>query len=68
MWLPYYFNFQLDLTEVPDDKPCTEGLRKWHVPKKLENKTAVLFEDLIFPQDSYEKDKQGRKRPAVPGK
>ena len=35
------------------------------VPKKLENKSAVLFEYLIFPQDSYEKDKQVNKRPGV---
>ena len=27
-----------------------------------------MFEDLIFPQDSYEKDKKGRKQPAVQGK
>ena len=56
---------ELDLTKVPDDKSCTEELKKWHAPKKLENKGAVIFEDLIFPQDSYEKDKQGKKRPAV---
>ena len=59
---------ELDLTEVPDDKTCTEELQQWHVPKKLQNKGAILFEDLIFPQDSYEKDKKGRKRPAVQGK
>ena len=69
---PYYFNFldfsELDLTEVPDDKSCTEELQGWHVSKKLENMSAVLFEDLTFPQDSYEKDKQGKERPAVQGK
>ena len=52
------------------DKSSTEELQGWHVPKKLENKSAALalFEDLIFPQDSYEKDKQGKKRPVVQGK
>ena len=34
----------------------------------IQTQNAVLFEDLIFPQDSYEKDKKGRKRPAVEGK
>ena len=29
--------------------------------KKIQTQNAVLFEDLIFPQDSYEKDKKGRK-------
>ena len=57
----------LNLTEVPDDKSCTEELQKWHVPKKLENKSAVIFEDLICPQDSYEKDEQGKKRPVAQG-
>ena len=36
--------------------------------KKFRLKNAVLFEELIFPQDSYEKDKKGSKRPAVQGK
>ena len=43
----------IDLTEVPDDKTCTEELQKWHVPKKSQNKGAVLFEDLLFPQEGY---------------
>ena len=47
---------------------CTEELQQWHVPKKIKSQNAVLFEDLTFPQDSYEKDKKGRKRPAVQGK
>ena len=36
--------------------------------KKIQTQNAVLFEDLIFPEDSYEKDKKGRKQPAVQGK
>ena len=36
--------------------------------KKKQTQNAVLFEDLTFPQDSYEKDKKGRKQPAVQGK
>ena len=31
-----------------------------HVPKKAQSQDAVLFEDLISPHDSYEKDKIGR--------
>ena len=38
-------------------------LQKWHVPRKNTAQAALLFEDLIFPQDSYDKDKKGRKRP-----
>ena len=29
---------------------------------------ALLFEDLIFPQDSYDRDKKGRKCPVLEGK
>ena len=59
---------ELNLIEVPDDKSCTEELQKGHVPNTLDNKSAVIFENLIFPQDSYEKDKQGKMRPVVQGK
>ncbi len=59
---------ELDLNEVPDDKTCTQQLQQWHVPKKSDSKGPVLFEDLIFPQDTYEKDQKGRKRPLVQGK
>ena len=51
---------ELELSQVPDEKICTEKLQ-WHVQKKIQTQNAVLFEDLIFPQDSYEKDKKGRK-------
>ncbi len=33
-----------------------------------DSKGPVLFEDLIFSQDTYEKDQKGRKRPLVQGK
>ena len=59
---------ELGLTEIPDDKTCTQELQQWHVPKKAQSQDAVLFEDLIFPQDSYEKDKNVRKRAIVEGK
>ena len=59
---------ELELSQVPDEKTCTEELQQWHVQKKIQTQNAVLLEDLIFPQDSYEKDKKGRKRPAVQGK
>ena len=44
---------ELGLTEIPDDKTCTQELQQWHVPKKAQSQDAVLFEDLIFPQESY---------------
>ena len=50
---------ELDSNEVPDDKTCTQQLQQWHVPKKSDSKGPVLFEDLIFPQDTYEKDQKG---------
>ena len=52
---------ELELSQVPDEKTCTEELQQWHVPKKIQTQNAVLFEDLIFPQDSNKKDKKGRK-------
>ena len=53
---------ELDLSDIPDDKQCTQELRKWHVPKKPTTQDAILFEGLIFPQDTYQKDKRGCKR------
>ena len=44
---------ELDLSDIPDDKTCTQELQKWHVPRKNTTQAAMLFEDLIFPQDSY---------------
>ena len=59
---------ELDLDEVPDDKTCTQELQQWHIPKKTDSAGPVLFEDLTFPQDTYEKDQKGRERPLVHGK
>ena len=59
---------ELGLSDVPDDKTCTQELQKWHVPRKNTTQAGLLFEDLIFPQDSYDKDKKGRKRPVPEGK
>ena len=59
---------ELGLSDIPDDKTCTQELQKWHVPRKNTTQEALLFEDLIFPQDSYDKDKKGRKRPIPEGK
>ena len=59
---------ELGLSDIPDDKTCTQELQKWHVPRKNTTQAAMLFEDLIFPQDSYDKDKKGRKRPVSEGK
>jgi hypothetical protein len=59
---------ELGLSDIPDDKTCTQELQKWHVPRKNTTQAALLFEDLIFPQDSYDKDKKGRKRPIPEGK
>ncbi|CAB4024301.1 ATP-dependent DNA helicase PIF1 [Paramuricea clavata] len=53
---------ELGLSDIPDDKSCTQELQKWHVSRKNTTQAALLFEDLIFPQDSYDKDKKGRKR------
>ncbi len=43
------------LSDVPDDKSCTQELQTWHIPRKNAAQEAVLFEDLIFPQDTYDK-------------
>ena len=59
---------ELGLSDIPDDKTCTQELQKWHVPRKNTTQAALLFEDLIFPQDSYDRDKKGRKRPVLEGK
>ena len=59
---------ELGLSDIPDDKTCTQESQKWHVPRKNTAQAALLFEDLIFPQDSYDKDKKGRKRPIPEGK
>ena len=59
---------ELGLSDVPDDKTCTQELQTWHIPKTNTAQQALLFEDLIFPQDTYEKDKKGRKRAVLEGK
>ena len=59
---------ELGLSDIPDDKTCTQEIQQCHVPKKSTAQEALLFEDLIFPQDTYEKDKKGRKRAVPEGK
>ena len=59
---------ELGLSDIPDEKTCTEEIQKWHIPRKDKAQEALLFEDLTFPQDTYEKDKKGRKRPVREGK
>jgi hypothetical protein len=59
---------ELGLSDIPDDKTCTQEIQKWHVLKKSTTQEALLFEDLIFPQNTYEKDKKGRKCAVVEGK
>ena len=59
---------ELGLSDIPDEKTCTEEIQKWHIPRKDKAQEALLFEDLTFPQDTYEKDKEGRKRPVREGK
>ncbi len=59
---------ELGLSDIPDEKTCTEEIQKWHIPRKDKAQEALLFEDLIFPQDTYDKDKKGRKRPVPKGK
>ena len=59
---------ELELSQVPDEKYVLGNYNNGMLKKKFQTQNAVLFEDLIFPQDSYEKDKKGRKRPAVQGK
>ena len=59
---------ELGLSDIPDDKTCTQEIQQWHVPKKSTAQEALLFEDLISPQDTYEKDKKGRKRAVPEGK
>ncbi len=54
---------ELGLSDIPDEKTCTEEIQKWHIPRKDKAQEALLFEDLTFPQDTYDKDKKGRKRP-----
>ena len=49
---------ELGLSDIPDDKTCTQEIQKWHVPKKSTTQEALLFEDLICSQDTYEKDKK----------
>ena len=58
---------ELGLSDIPDEKTCTEEIQKWHIPRKDKAQEALLFEDLTFPQDTYEKDKEGRKRPVREG-
>ena len=41
---------ELELSQVPDEKTCTEELQQWHVQKIIQTQNAVLFEDLIFLQ------------------
>ena len=59
---------ELGLSDIPDEKTCTEEIQKWHIPRKDKAQEALLFEDLTFPQDTYEKDKKGRKQPVPEGK
>ena len=59
---------ELGLSDIPDDKTCTQELQKLHVPGKNTTQAALLFEDLISHQDSYDRDKKGRKRPVLEGK
>ena len=59
---------ELGLSDIPDEKTCTEEIQKWHIPRKDKAQEALLFEDLTFPQDTYGKDKKGRKRPVPEGK
>ena len=49
---------ELGLSDIPDEKTCTEEIQKWHIPRKDKAQEALLFEDLTFPQDTYEKDKK----------
>ena len=62
----------LDFIELGQRYPMTKhALRNFSngmFPEKPNKQDAVLFEDLIFPQDSYEKDKNVRKRAIVEGK
>ena len=53
---------ELGLSDIPDDKSCTQELQKWHVPKKPTTQEAIVFENLVFFEDTYEKDKRGCKR------
>jgi hypothetical protein len=49
---------ELELTEVPVKISCTEKLQSWNVPTLYpEKRGAVLFEDLLFEQADYHKDK-----------
>ena len=60
---------ELELTEVPVQLSCAEKLQSWNVPALYcEKRGAVLFEDLLFEQADYQKDKPGRKRPIVKGR
>ncbi len=52
---------ELGLSDIPDKKTCTEEIQKWYIPRKDKVQEALLFEDLTFPQDTYDKDKKGRK-------
>ncbi len=42
---------ELGLSDIPDEKTCTEEMQKWHIPRKDKAEEALLFEDLTFPQD-----------------
>ncbi len=54
---------ELGLSDIPDEKTCTKEIQKWHIHRKDKAQEALLFEDLTFPHDTYDKDKKGRKRP-----
>ena len=49
-------------------KPASRNYKMGHVPRKNKTQAALLFEDLIFPQDSYHKDRKGCKCPVREGK
>lgn len=61
---------ELELLEVPIQLSCTEKLMSWNIPALCPGKRgAVLFEDLLFEQADYQRDKLGqRKRPLLKGR
>ena len=59
---------ELDLSDIPDDKTCTQDIQQWHVRKKSTAQEALLFEDLISPKTPMKRTKKGRKRAVPEGK
>ena len=39
---------ELGLSDIPDDKTCTQELQKWHVPRKNTTQAALLFENAQY--------------------